>query len=112
MTARISESTEIGPSFRLLLVVADVTEAVILWPLARSIVDEQQGELLIMQVLSVPEEDSLSESTAKARRSRDALKKFLTDACKECPQIKTSVRVGHDIWSDIWEMVHQELIDV
>jgi len=108
----MAEEIESKAPPRILLVATNMAETAILWPLAQAIVNEQHGELLVLSSIIVPEESLLSESAAKARQCREELQKFIDETGARFAQIKVNVRVGTDIWSDIWETVRQESVDL
>jgi glucosyl-3-phosphoglycerate synthase len=89
-----------------------VSEAEVLLPLAEVFARERQGQLIILHVMTVPEGHSLSEATAEASRSRQALNHFLVDCGQITAQVKTAVRVTREVWDGIWEAVEQEEIDL
>jgi nucleotide-binding universal stress UspA family protein len=98
--------------FRLLLVVADVQETEVLFPLAQAIVGERHGQLIVMHVVTLPDAESLSEGAAHARASRATLDPFLFADSGQNTEIRTVVRVGRELWSDIWSVVEQDGVDL
>jgi len=98
--------------YRVLLPVTTRAEAEALLPLAEALVRDRQGQLIVSHVVSVPEGHSLSEGTARAIRTREALNEFLAERGYTTVQVKTVVRVAREIWEGIWETVAQEEIDL
>jgi glycosyltransferase involved in cell wall biosynthesis/nucleotide-binding universal stress UspA family protein len=101
---------EIAPEtpYRVLVPLSNVEEARTLLPLAETLVQEQQGQLIILNTLSVPEEESLSSSASKAIRFRETLANILNELTGITSQIQTLVRYQNEIWSGIWETVLKE----
>jgi nucleotide-binding universal stress UspA family protein len=98
--------------YRVLLPLANLVEAEALLPLAEVLVRERRGQLIVLQVVTVPEGRSLSEAAAEASHSREVLDRFLADRGQVTVQIKTLVRVAWEVWEGIWETVEQEEIDL
>ncbi|HEX6304850.1 MAG TPA: glucosyl-3-phosphoglycerate synthase [Anaerolineales bacterium] len=97
---------------RVLLPVKNLDEARILLPLAEMIVQARQGQLVILHVIGVQEDASLSEAAGEASRFREDLGAVLTDQLTITAQIKTLVRFDSQIWQGIWEVVRQDKIDL
>lgn len=98
--------------YRLLLPLANLEEAKILLPLADIILQEYQGQLLILNVASVPEGTSLSVAAGQASRFREALSALLSERVNITAQIKTIARVAAEVWDGIWDVVAQEQINL
>jgi nucleotide-binding universal stress UspA family protein len=98
--------------YRVLLPLANLSEAEVLLPLAEVFVRERQGQLIILHVVTVPEGRSLSEAAAEASRSRQDLNHFLADQRQTTVQVKRVVRVAREVWQGIWETVEREEIDL
>ena len=98
--------------YRVLLPLANLSEAEVLLPLAKVFVRERQGQLIILHVVTVPEGHSLSEAAAEASRSRQDLNHFLADQGQTTVQVKRVVRVAREVWQGIWETVEQEGVDL
>jgi len=107
----VNQATRPHP-YRVLLPLANLVEAEALLPLAEVFVHERQGQLIVLQIVTVPEGRSLSEAAAEASRSRQTLDRFLTDRGQAAAQIKTLVRVAWEVWEGIWETVEQEGVDL
>lgn len=99
-----------SPPHRVLLPLANLSEAEVLLPLAEAFVRERRGRLVILHVVTVPEDHSLSEAAAEASRSRQELERFLSTNNYAAAQVKTVVRVAREVWEGIWETVEQEKI--
>lgn len=113
-TKKRREGDRLVPSrpYRVLLPLASVSEAEVLLPLAEVFARERKGQLVILHVMTVPEGHSLSEVTAEASHSRQALNHFLVDRGLITAQVKTVVRVAREVWEGIWEAVEQGEIDL
>jgi hypothetical protein len=98
--------------YRVLLPLTNLEEAQILLPLAEIIVRARQGQLIIVDVLSVPEGRSLSESAKQASKFREALGTLLTDTISITAQLRTLVRFETEVWNSIWEIVTAGKIDL
>jgi hypothetical protein len=98
--------------YRVLLPLSNLEEARILLPLAEMIVRARQGQLLILNVLAVPEGRSLSESAKQASKFREALGALLPDAIGITAQMKSMVRFETEVWDSIWEIVSAQKIEL
>ncbi len=98
--------------FRVLLPVSSLAEAHALLPLAEAFASDRQGALVLLIVVTVPEGRPYSEAAAQASRSRQALNNLLNEYGRNRTQVKTLVRVAHQLWDGIWETVHEERIDL
>lgn len=106
--------------YRVLVALSNLAEAEVLLPLAEAIIAERNGQLVILHVMTVPEDRPLSEATARASHSRQALDDFLaarnqagTEPRRSvAAEVKTVVRVTREVWEEIWDTVEQEKIDL
>jgi glycosyltransferase involved in cell wall biosynthesis/nucleotide-binding universal stress UspA family protein/DNA-binding phage protein len=98
--------------YRVLLPLANLAEAEALLPLAETLVREQQGELVVLQVVWVSEDRSLSEAATETSHSREALDRFISERGQTDVKIKTLVRVARQVWDGIWETAEQERINL
>jgi glucosyl-3-phosphoglycerate synthase len=83
-----------------------------LLPLAEALVRELEGQLIVLHVVTVPEEDSLSGGASEASHSRQDMDRFLSEHSDAVAQVRTVVRVAREVWEGIWETVEQERIDL
>lgn len=95
---------------KILLPVSNLREAEVLLPLAHAISQATESKLLVLNLLIAPTTDRLSQEAENVSRSREALNKYLLDHNYELPEIQTIVRVAHELWEGIWEIVDQEQI--
>lgn len=109
---RDGQEAKAPPGYRVLLPLTHLLEAGVLLPLAEAFVREWRGRLVILHVVTVPEDHSLSEAAAEASRSRQEIDRFLSDKDYAIAQVKTVVRVAREVWEGIWETVEQERIDI
>jgi hypothetical protein len=98
--------------YRLLLPLNNLEEARLLLPLAEMIVSARQGQLLIVNVLGVPEDRSLSESAKEASKFREALGTLLYETIGITAQLKSLVRFENELIEGIWELARQEDVDL
>ena len=98
--------------YRVLLPLTNLEEARILLPLAEMVVRVRQGQLLIVNVLAVPQGRALSESAKQASKFREALGALLPETLGITAQMKSMVRFETDVWDSIWEMARAEKIDL
>ncbi len=87
-------------------------EAETLFPVADALRRGLRAHLIVLHVVSVPEGHSLSEATAKAMRVRQELDTFLEERGYVGTRVRAMVRVAHELWDGIWEVVEQEQADV
>ncbi len=97
---------------RVLLPVTNLSEVRVLLPLAEALAREWQGRLIVLHVVTVPEEDSLSGAAAEASRSRQDLDRYLSEYSDAISHVRTVVRVAREVWEGIWDTVKQENIDL
>ncbi|MDD5466208.1 MAG: glucosyl-3-phosphoglycerate synthase [Anaerolineales bacterium] len=97
---------------RLLAPVSNLREARLLLPLAEMIVKARQGQLIILQVVTVPEGEALSESAGDASQLREELAALLPGLLSAPAHTRTLVRPAGEVWNGVWEMVAQEKIDI
>ncbi len=97
---------------RILLPLASREEAEVLLPFAEVLMRACQGELIIVHVVSVPPDHSLSEAAADAMRIREQIDDFLVKRGLSGTRVRPVVRVAREIWEGIWETVAQERVDL
>jgi hypothetical protein len=108
---RRPQSIPVRP-YRLLLPLSNLEEARLLLPLAEIIVSARQGQLLVVNVLGVPEGRSLSESAKQASKFREALGTLLYETIGISAQMKSLVRFDNELLEGIWELVRQDDVDL
>lgn len=96
---------------RVLLPISNLSEAQILLPLAEAFVREWSGRLILLHVVTVPEDQPLSGGATEASRLRQELNHFLAEGDRTVP-LRTVVRVAREMWQGILETVEQENIDL
>jgi nucleotide-binding universal stress UspA family protein len=97
---------------RVLLPISNLSEAQVLLPLAEAFVREWSGRLILLHVVTVPEDQPLSGSATEASRLRQELNHLRTETAHPAVPIKTVVRVARELWQGILETVEQENIDL
>jgi glycosyltransferase involved in cell wall biosynthesis len=98
--------------YRLLLPLSSEGEARLLLPLAEILVQEQNGQLIILNTLSVLEGESLSSAASQASRFRETLDSLVSEMLHINAQIQTMVRYEDEIWEGVWETVEEEGIQL
>jgi formate-nitrite transporter family protein len=98
--------------YRLLLPLSNLVEARLLLPLAEMIVSARQGELLIVNVLGIPEGRSLSESAKQASKFREALGALLYETIGITAQMRSMVRFNPELLGGVWELARQEDVNL
>lgn len=98
--------------YRLLLPLSNLEEARLLLPLAEMIVTARQGQLLIVNVLRIPEGRSLSESAKQASKFREALGTLLHEMIGIPAQMKSLVRFDTELLEGVWELARQEDVNL
>ena len=98
--------------YRVLLPVSNLDEARALLPLGEMIAKDRQGELIVICMTAVPEGESISRATRRARRFREGVGEFLKQSVKIPVQIHSTVRTMGAIWDEIWHTVEHENIDL
>ncbi len=96
---------------RLILPVHTQEELEILLPIARSLQEAFQAELIVLHVVPVPEGHSFSEATGEAMRVRQHLERVLEEHGLGGTRIRPMVRVARELWDGIWESVIEERAD-
>jgi glycosyltransferase involved in cell wall biosynthesis len=99
-------------AYRVLLPVSNLDEARALLPLGEMIAKDRQGELIVICMTAVPEGESISRATRRARRFREGVGEFLKQLVNIPVQIHSIVRTPDAIWDEIWHTVDQENIDL
>jgi glycosyltransferase involved in cell wall biosynthesis/nucleotide-binding universal stress UspA family protein len=94
--------------YRVLLPLSSENEARLLLPLAEILVQEHNGQLVILNTLSVPEDETLSSAASQASRFREKLNELFSETIQRSPYILTLVRHEEEIWEGIWETVKEE----
>lgn len=98
--------------YRVLLPVKNLEEAEFMLPLAEAIVQEQDGQLLILYDIHIAENEERCKFAAKASFDREALRDLIDRTTGITAQIKTRVRVVSSTWEGIWETVVEEQISL
>lgn len=94
----------------MMVVVTGIEEAKHLLPLAEAIINDREGQLLLLLVMPVPEGQPLNEAAANASRTREGLTNLMSESTNLTTQLRTMVRPSRQIWDGIWETVAGEQI--
>jgi nucleotide-binding universal stress UspA family protein len=98
--------------FRLLLPLASLEESRLLLPLAEVLVKAHQGQLLILHILEVEEDQPRSEVASQASEFREALNKLIKSTIRISAWVRTKVQTANEAWDGIWEAVKEEEADL
>ncbi len=98
--------------YSVLVPVSNLNEAQTLLPIAEALAERHQGEVLALHVVLVPEGERLSHGATNASRSRQALNNYLSQRIEGARPVRSMVRVTHNLWEAIWEVVLQEHVDL
>ncbi len=96
-----------GP-FKILLPVSYLEEAKVMLPLAEMLVQGRRGQLLLLHILPVLEDQVSHNAVDVASHFREDLVDMLNDEVRITAQIKTIARSPDQTWDGIWETVAQE----
>ena len=104
-------STAVG--YRILVPVTSTEEAGLVLPLAAALARVRQGQVLFMQVVTVPPGKTLSEAAGDAIQARERLEAFLREQeGRFTVPVRALVKVARDAWEGIWEAATQEQADL
>ena len=98
--------------YRVLVPILDMdqeTERLI--ELAHMLAQERGGELILLHVVVVPEDEPFSHATLETRSSRQELDQFLQRSNLHTAHLRTEVRVAREVWEGIWEAIVQDQVD-
>lgn len=98
--------------FKVLVPVDELEIAPNLIRTAAALTREQTGKLIVLSILEVPEGQSLTEATSEAQRRRQRLQEMALTGQVEHVDIRTMVRVTHQVWQEIVDTVVQEECDL
>ena len=99
-------------AYRVLVPVANPATASALLRLAGVLARQQGGEVLALQVVTVPEQVPLEEGRRRAAAGRVLLERALTQAVEENFAIQTMTRVAHSIAQGILDTAREEQVDL
>lgn len=101
--------------YHVLVPVGDVTSAGPIMALARTLARSQQGRVTFLRIVDVPMEKSYSEGAIEASRRRQMLETLTaadSDPAGADVDVRTLVRVSHEVWQGIDEVAAQEGSDL
>ncbi|RMF41792.1 MAG: glycosyltransferase, partial [Anaerolineae bacterium] len=98
--------------YSVLVPVSNLQEAQTLLPMAEVLAQRRGGEVLALHVVLVPPGERLSHGATNASRSRQALNNYLRQRAEGTLPVRSMVRVTHNLWEAIWEVVLQEHVDL
>lgn len=94
--------------FKVLLSVSYIDEARAMLPLAEMLVQDRPGQLIILHILPVSEDQPPHDAVNQASRFREDLAELLNEEIGIPAQIKTIARSPDQVWDGIWESVSNE----
>jgi glycosyltransferase involved in cell wall biosynthesis/nucleotide-binding universal stress UspA family protein len=117
---KIAEATSAGEReatrqkgiYRVMLPLTSEQEARLLLPLAEILVQEQKGQLIILNTQSVPKDETLSSAASQASRFRETLNSLVSELILINPQIQTMVMHENEIWEGLWDAVGEQGIQL
>jgi uncharacterized hydrophobic protein (TIGR00271 family) len=107
---RLEERLKAG--YRILVPVANPDTAAPLLRLARLLAYQKEGEVLALQVITVPDQVPLEEGRFRAASGRELLERALRLAKKEDFSLQTMARVAHNVAEGILDTAREEKVDL
>ena len=104
------ERSELG--YRILVPVANPATAGALIRLSGVLARQQNGEVLALQVVTVPDQVPLEEGRRRAEAGRVILEQALNQAKEENFVLQTMTRVAHNVAEGIIDTAHEEDVDL
>jgi len=104
------ERAEVG--YRVLVPIANPATAGTLLRLAGVLARQQGGEVLALQVVTVPEQVPLEEGRHRAEAGRALLERALAQATEENFAIQTMTRVAHSVAQGVLDTAREEQVDL
>lgn len=98
--------------YRIIVPVADLATATDLLNIAEAMIHGHNGRIILLAIVEVPEERSLSEGAGKAQYLRLKIGEIPSLRQAENVEIQSIVRVSHQIWQGIMQAVHEEQGDL
>ena len=98
--------------YRILVPIANPTTAGTLLRLAGVLARQQNGEVLALQVVTVPDQVPLEEGRRRAAAGRVLLDSALSQAQEEDFELETMTRVAHDVAQGILDTAREEDVDL
>jgi nucleotide-binding universal stress UspA family protein len=98
--------------YHILLPMGDLTFAAQMMAMAQALAKPQQGRVTVLCVVDVPAEKSFSEGATEAQRRRQMLQSLASSNRDDVIDVRTIVRVSHDVWHGINEAASQEGSDL
>lgn len=98
--------------YRILVPIANPATADTLLRLAGALARQQEGEVLALQVVTVPDQVPLDEGRHRAATNRVLLEQALNQAKEEMFKIHTMTRVAHNVAEGILDTAQEEGVDL
>jgi uncharacterized hydrophobic protein (TIGR00271 family) len=99
-------------AYRILVPIANPATAGMLLRLAGVLARQQNGEVLALQVVTVPDQVPLDEGRHRAASSRVLLEQALTQAQEEDFRLQAMTRVAHNVAEGILDTANEETVDL
>lgn len=103
---------ETGPGHQVLVPIANPATAGTLLRLAGALARQEGGEVLALQVVTVPDQVPLEEGRDRAAIGRVLLERAMAQAKEEGFAIQTMTRVAHSVAEGILDTAREENVDV
>ncbi|MFH1485168.1 MAG: universal stress protein, partial [Chloroflexota bacterium] len=98
--------------YRIVIPLADPTLAGDLLRVASGILHRNPGKVIILGVVEVPEDHSLSEGALEARAQRRLFAEMARLGRRENVQVRATVRISREAWQGIKEIAAEEKADL
>ncbi len=102
---------ETKKSVRILVPIANPDTAETLLHMAGTLARQQQGKVIALRVITVPNQVSLSEGSRQAESDRVLLDRAIAQATKEEFQVQTMTRVSRSVPEGILDTAREERVD-
>jgi glucosyl-3-phosphoglycerate synthase len=103
----------VGPShYHVLLPIGDLAHAAQMMTMAQDLARPRRGRVTVLCIVDVPAEKSFSEGAIEARRRRQMLESLAPLPPDGVVDVRTIVRVSHEVWQGIHEVAFQEGTDL
>lgn len=103
---------EAAPGYSILVPIANPATAGTLLRLAGVLARQHEGEVLALQVVTVPEQVPLEEGRNRAAVGRVLLERAMAQAKEEAFTVKTMTRVAHNVAEGILDTAREERVDM
>ena len=99
-------------AYKIVVPVSDLATAPDLLGIAKAMVEGQNGKIILLAIVEVPQQRSLSEGAGQAQELRLKIEDIPGLRQAENIEIQSMVRVSHQVWQGIIQAVHEEHADL